>query len=94
VRAALEAGKYGTFAPRPEARLALAELIDPFGRGNVAVELTYAREPLAFERYDALAQLAAEAGLPSSRPRVRTYDAHHAASWLPPSPRSGPAAAR
>jgi len=74
VRAALEAGKYGTFALDP-ARLALAELIDRFGRGNVAVELTYAREPLAFERYEALAQLATEAGLPIVATTGAHYDA-------------------
>ena len=59
VRTALESGGYGTFALDP-ARRALAELVDRFGRDNVVVELTYARDPLADERYDALAQLAAE----------------------------------
>src|SRR5579875_2608575 len=63
VRQALEAGGYGSFALDP-ARRAWAELVDRFGRDNVAVELTYAREPLADERYDALARLAAEAKLP------------------------------
>jgi error-prone DNA polymerase len=63
VRAALEAGPLGTFALDP-ARAALAELVDRFGRDNVAVELTYAREPLADERYAALAQIAGEDGLP------------------------------
>jgi error-prone DNA polymerase len=63
VRAALEAGKLGTFALDP-ARAALVELVDRFGRDHVAVELTYAREPLADERYEALAQLADQARLP------------------------------
>jgi error-prone DNA polymerase len=72
VRAALEAGALGTFALDP-ARAALAELVVRFGRDNVAVELTYAREPLAFERYDALTQLAGDAGLPV----VATTAAHY-----------------
>jgi error-prone DNA polymerase len=72
LRAALEAGRYGTFALEP-ARRALAELVDRFGHDNVAVELTYARDPLADERYDALAQLADEAGLPI----VATTGAHY-----------------
>ena len=42
------------------ARAALGELLDRFGRGNVAVELTHALEPLADERYAALARLADE----------------------------------
>ena len=62
VRTALESAGFGTFALDP-ARRALAELIDRFGHDNVVVELTYSRDPLADERYDALAQLAAEAGL-------------------------------
>jgi error-prone DNA polymerase len=72
VRAALEAGGYGTFA-LDAARRALAELVDRFGRDNVAVELTYAREPLAFERYEALARLADEAKVPI----VATTGAHY-----------------
>jgi error-prone DNA polymerase len=75
LRAALEgsaAGRYGTFALEP-ARRALGELVDRFGHDNVAVELTYARDPLADERYDALAQLADEAGLPI----VATTGAHY-----------------
>jgi error-prone DNA polymerase len=55
------------------ARGALAELVDRFGRDNVAVELTYARDPLADDRYDALAQLAGEARLPL----VATTAAHY-----------------
>jgi error-prone DNA polymerase len=54
VRRALETG--GVDA----ARRALAELADRFGRDNVAVELTYEQDPLADERYDALAALADE----------------------------------
>ena len=72
VRAALEGAGNGTFALDP-ARRALAELVDRFGRDNVAVELTYARDPLADERYEALAQLAGEAGLPI----VATTAAHY-----------------
>jgi error-prone DNA polymerase len=72
LRAALEAGRYGTFALDP-ARRALADLVDRFGRDNVVVELTYAREPLADERYEALTQLAAEAKLPI----VATTGAHY-----------------
>ena len=55
------------------ARRALAELIDRFGRDNVVVELTYDLDPLADERYDALTQLADEAGLPV----VATTAAHY-----------------
>jgi error-prone DNA polymerase len=72
VRTALESGGYGTFALDP-ARRALAELVDRFGPDNVVVELTYARDPLADERYDALAELAAEQGLPI----VATTAAHY-----------------
>jgi error-prone DNA polymerase len=72
VRHALEGTGTGTFALDP-ARRALAELVDRFGGGNVAVELTYARDPLADERYAALAQLADEAGLPL----VATTAAHY-----------------
>jgi error-prone DNA polymerase len=59
VRMALEAGELGTFGLDP-ARRALDELVARFGRDNVVVELTYARDPLADERYDALALLADE----------------------------------
>ncbi len=62
----------GTFALDP-ARRALAELVDRFGRDNVAVELTHELDPLADERYDALATLADEAGLPI----VATTAAHY-----------------
>ncbi|PZS18456.1 MAG: error-prone DNA polymerase [Pseudonocardiales bacterium] len=61
VRQALEPGR-GTFALDP-ARRALGELVGRFGRDNVAVELTYELDPLADDRYDALALLADEAGL-------------------------------
>ena len=71
VRQALEQQR-GTFALAP-ARRALAELTDRFGRDNVAVELTHELDPLADERYDALAQLADEAGLPI----VATTAAHY-----------------
>jgi error-prone DNA polymerase len=43
-----------------EARAALADLVRLFGHGNVVVELIHALEPLADERYAALAQLAGE----------------------------------
>jgi error-prone DNA polymerase len=63
VRQALDSAGFGTFALDP-ARRALAELVDRFGRENVVVELTHELDPLADERYDALALLADEAGLP------------------------------
>jgi error-prone DNA polymerase len=72
VRDALESAGFGTFALDP-ARRALADLIERFGRDNVVVELTYSRDPLADERYDALVQLAEEAGLPV----VATTGAHY-----------------
>ena len=72
LRAALERGGLGTFALDP-ARQALAELVDRFGRDNVAVELSYELDPLADERYDALAMLADEFGLPI----VATTAAHY-----------------
>jgi error-prone DNA polymerase len=75
VRAALEGARFGTFALDP-ARAALAELIERFGRDNLAVELTYAREPLAEDRYTALSQLAGEARLPI----VATTAAHYHAA--------------
>jgi error-prone DNA polymerase len=65
---------YGTFALDP-ARGALNELIDRFGRDNVAVELTHALEPLADERYAALAELAGEQRLQL----VASTAAHYAA---------------
>jgi error-prone DNA polymerase len=55
------------------ARRALAELTGRFGRDNVVVELAYELDPLADERYDALAQLANEQGLPV----VATTAAHY-----------------
>src|SRR4051812_2426222 len=42
------------------ARAALSELVDRFGRDNVAVELTHELDPLADERYEVLAALADE----------------------------------
>ena len=80
VRRALEGGQdgagsgYGTFALDP-ARQALAELVGRFGRDNVAVELTHALEPLADERYAALAELAGEQRLQL----VASTAAHYAA---------------
>jgi error-prone DNA polymerase len=72
VRTALDSGGFGSFALDP-ARAALAELVDRFGRNNVVVELSYARDPLADERYDALAALAGEHRLPI----VATTAAHY-----------------
>ena len=72
VRQALESGRFGTFGLDP-ARRALDELVARFGRDNVVVELTYARDPLADERYDALALLAGEQRLPI----VATSAAHY-----------------
>ncbi|TAM92180.1 MAG: PHP domain-containing protein, partial [Jatrophihabitans sp.] len=46
------------------ARRALADLVDRFGPDNVAVELTFEQDPLADERYEVLAALATEFGLP------------------------------
>ncbi|MDT4891633.1 MAG: error-prone polymerase [Pseudonocardiales bacterium] len=63
VRQALDSSGFGTFALDP-ARRALAELIDRFGRENVVVELTHELDPLADERYEALAALASDFGLP------------------------------
>ncbi|HEX8767220.1 MAG TPA: PHP domain-containing protein, partial [Jatrophihabitans sp.] len=70
----LTSAGYGTFALDP-ARRALAELVDRFGRDNVAVELTHALEPLADERYAALAELAGEQRLQL----VASTAAHYAA---------------
>jgi len=72
VRAALEAGEPGCLAV-DAARAALAELVERFGRDNVVVELGYARDPLADERYDVLAELAAAEQLPI----VATTAAHY-----------------
>jgi error-prone DNA polymerase len=72
VRMALEAGPLGTFGLEP-ARRALTEQVEAFGRDNVAVELCFARDPLADERYDVLTQLAAEHRLPV----VATSGAHY-----------------
>ncbi|QGK71430.1 DNA polymerase III subunit alpha [Allosaccharopolyspora coralli] len=66
VRAALEAG--GTDAARAE----LDRMVGLFGRENVAVELTDHGMPLDTERNDALAELAARAGLST----VATTAAH------------------
>ena len=71
VRQALEAG-HGTFALDP-ARRVLADLVDRFGRDNVVVELTHELDPLADERYDALATLATEQRLQL----VATTNAHY-----------------
>jgi error-prone DNA polymerase len=74
VQQALSGAGFGTFALDP-ARRALAELSDRFGRDNVAVELSHALEPLADERYAALAELAAEQRLQL----LATTAAHYAA---------------
>jgi error-prone DNA polymerase len=70
LRQALEAGGHRNLDP---ARRALAELVARFGRDNVAVELTHELDPLADERYDALAMLAEEQRLPL----VATTAAHY-----------------
>jgi error-prone DNA polymerase len=67
VRQALDADGAGA------ARRALAELVDRFGRDNVAVELIHELDPLADERYEVLAALAAEFDLPL----VATTAAHY-----------------
>lgn len=78
VRQALEPGAagngFGAFALDP-ARQALRELTDRFGRHNVAVELSHALEPLADERYAALAELAGEQHLQL----IASTAAHYAA---------------
>jgi error-prone DNA polymerase len=74
VQQALSSNGFGTFALDP-ARHALHELTDRFGRDNVVVELTHALEPLADERYEALAQLADEQQLDL----IATTAAHYAA---------------
>ncbi len=55
------------------ARRARDELVARFGPDNVAVELAHELDPLADERYDALATLAEERGLPV----VATTAAHY-----------------
>ncbi|WP_375480895.1 error-prone DNA polymerase [uncultured Jatrophihabitans sp.] len=55
------------------ARRALDELVQTFGRDNVAVELIHEFDPLADERYEVLATLADEFGLPV----VATSAAHY-----------------
>jgi error-prone DNA polymerase len=73
VQQALDTAGYGSFALDP-ARQALTELVDRFGRGNVVVELTHALDPLADERYAALATLADEQRLEL----IATTNAHYA----------------
>jgi error-prone DNA polymerase len=70
LRQALETGGHGSLDP---ARRALADLVARFGHDNVAVELTHELDPLADERYEALAMLADEQGLPL----VATTAAHY-----------------
>ena len=67
VRKALDRGG------KDAARRALGQLIDRFGRDNVAVELSYELDPLADERYDALTELAAQQHVPI----VATSAAHY-----------------
>jgi len=67
VRHALDTG--GVDAARRE----LDELIARFGRENVVVELTHELDPLADERYDALAMIATERRVPL----VATTAAHY-----------------
>lgn len=74
VQQALGQGGYGSFALDP-ARRALQELTTRFGRDNVVVELTHALEPLADERYAALAELADEQRLQL----IASTAAHYAA---------------
>jgi error-prone DNA polymerase len=77
VRRALDRGELATRACRSDgidaARRELDRLVALFGRDNVAVELSYELDPLADERYAALAQLADEARLPL----VATTAAHY-----------------
>ena len=89
VRAALDARRRSTGGPR-----ALDRLVARFGRDNVAVELTYALDPLADERYDALAAARRRAAARrSSPPPPRTTTARRAGRWPRRWPRCGPAAA-
>ncbi|SOD74762.1 DnaE-like error-prone DNA polymerase [Jatrophihabitans sp. GAS493] len=75
VRGALESpSRYGTFALDP-ARAALDELVARFGRESVVVELTHSLDPLADDRYDALALLAEEARLPMIASTAAHYHA-------------------
>lgn len=76
VRAALERpGPGGTRRfDLPAARVELDRLTDAFGADNVAVEITDTGDPWDSERADALAALAAGAGLPL----VATGAVHHA----------------
>jgi len=74
VQQALSRNGFGALA-LGQARKALHELTDRFGRDNVVVELTHALEPLADERYEALAQLADEQQLDL----IATTAAHYAA---------------
>jgi error-prone DNA polymerase len=74
VQQALGQDGFGTFALDP-ARRALEELVGRFGRDNVVVELTHALEPLADERYAALAELADEQRLEL----ICSTNAHYAA---------------
>jgi error-prone DNA polymerase len=74
VAQALAADGPGTVA-LPRARAALDELVGRFGRDNVAVELIHALEPMADERYAALARLADEQRLRL----VASTAAHYAA---------------
>ncbi|MDQ1731585.1 MAG: error-prone polymerase [Pseudonocardiales bacterium] len=74
VQQALSSAGFGTFALDP-ARRALSDLTDRFGADNVVVELTHALEPLADERYAALAQLADEQRLEL----IASTAAHYAA---------------
>jgi error-prone DNA polymerase len=74
VQQTLSSNGFGTFALDP-AREALHDLTDRFGRDNVIVELTHALEPLADERYEALAQLADEQHLDL----IASTAAHYAA---------------
>ncbi|MEO7288908.1 MAG: PHP domain-containing protein, partial [Jatrophihabitantaceae bacterium] len=73
IQQALATSDYGSFALDP-ARRALDELIGRFGRANIVVELTHALEPLADERYAALATLAGEQRLDL----IATTNAHYA----------------
>ncbi len=64
VPAALAAGGAGSMGGMEAAAWALAELVDRFGRDNVAVELWQHNDPLDDARNDALAELAVAARLP------------------------------
>jgi error-prone DNA polymerase len=74
VQQALNCAGFGTFSPDP-ARAALADLVGWFGRDNIAVELSHSYDPLADERYAALAELADEHQLQL----VASTAAHYAA---------------